>query len=644
MPPSSDKSYIDELKKSLYSRTVPSVQTRRKIRFDKVDDGIRTNWESPKEEIAKPVILNTEYKKNSMSFFTKLFIFSALFCITVVGIGAYLFFNGSNLISADNIDISISGPVSVPGGEPVTLNIIATNNNNVDLEMVDMSVDFPSGTVDPNNSSQILKNYKKLLGNIKAKGSVSESVSAAIFGEENLQKQVIVTLTYNVKGSTSVFTKTKSYDIIINSSPIGVAVSTLKEVTSGQEFDIKVELSSNSKEVLKDIVFEAKYPFGYNFISSTFPPLANKNTWSIGDMPPGAKRAFTIHGSITGENNDLRVFHFNVGTKSPNNPNVIGTQLISLEKEITLEKPFVTLGIEVGGDDGTGDFASQFDRNSVVTIRWFNNLSTIISNMKIVVDLKGSAYDKGTVVPDGGYFNSGDNTITWSQQTNPELSSVGPGDSGTVSFNIVPKNRGNLSNPVINIGASVSGNRTQETNVPVTIASSAKRNIVISSSIDLSGRIVRSIGGFQNTGPIPPVVDQQTTYTIIWTINNTANALKDAIVKASLPPYVKWTGAFTPDSEDLSYDENSGLVTWNIGNVSAHTNNTSPRKEVAFQISFTPSVTHLTNTPVLVNQATLSATDSFTNEKLSSNQESLSTRFSTDPAYKQGDESIIRLP
>jgi hypothetical protein len=105
-----------------------------------------------------------------------------------------------------------------------------------------------------------------------------------IFGEENLQKQIVVTLTYNVKGSTSVFTKTKSYDVIINSSPIGVSVSTLKEVTSGQEFDIRVELSSNSKEVLKDIIFEAKYPFGYNYISSTFPPLSNKNTWNIGDI------------------------------------------------------------------------------------------------------------------------------------------------------------------------------------------------------------------------------------------------------------------------------------------------------------------------------------------------------------------------
>lgn len=643
---SSDQNHIDELKKSLYSRTVPDVQTRRKVRFEEGVGAIKSDWEHPKEEENAPVVLNTKYKDNSMSFFTKLFIASAIFCIVVVGIGAYLFLNGSNLISADNISINISGPVSVPGGEPVSFDIVATNNNNIELQLVDMSVDFPSGTINPEDTSQTLKNYRKLLGNIPSGGSVKDSVTAIVFGEENLQKQINVTLTYSLKGSTSIFTKTKSYDVIISSSPINVSVTTLKEVTSGQDFDIKVELASNSKESLKGIIFEAKYPFGFNFVSSTFQPLPNGMSWNIGDIPPGGKRSFTIRGSLTGEDNDIRVFHFNVGAKSQVNPNTIGTQYVSIQREISLEKPFVSLAIEFGGDDNTKDFVSDFDHNSTVTVRWFNNLSTIISNMKIVVDLKGTAYDNSTVSPDGGYFNSGENSITWSQQTNPEFASIGPGDSGTVSFNIVPRNRGTVSNPVtnpsINISASVSGNRTQETNVPVVVTSSVKRNIVIASSLELSGRVVRSIGSLINSGPIPPKIDQVTTYTVVWSINNTSNSVRDAVVKATLPPYVRWSNAFVPNKEDISYDENSGLVTWNIGDIDAHTSSLSTRKEVDFQIALTPSVVHVGNTPVLVNQATLSGVDRFTNSNLSSVEDALTTRFSTDPVYRQGDESVLR--
>jgi hypothetical protein len=638
-----DKSYIDELKKSLYSRTVPEVQTRRKLRIEEEPTDIKTDWEHPKEPSEESVVLNTKYKDKSMSFFTKLFIFSLIFCIVVVGIGAYLFFNGTNLISGDNIDIKISGPVSIPGGEPVSFDVIATNNNNIELELVDMSIDFPDGTVDPHDSSKVLNNYRKLLGNIPAGGSARESVTAIIFGEENLQKQIEVKLTYNLKGSTSVFNKTKSYDVILKSSPLNVTVSTIKEITSGQEFDIKVELTSNSKQTLKGVIFESKYPFGFKYLSSTLNPLIDNSTWIIGDIPAGGKRAFTIRGSLVGEDEDLRVFRFNVGVKDRINPNKIGTQYLSIQQDVFIQKPFIALDIEVDGNKDPEDYIGQYGKTARVEINWFNNLPTIVSNMKIRVDLSGTAYDKSTVLPDKGYFDSASNSIVWSQQTNSEFSSIAPGESGTVSFTIVPRSIGRQTvNPLVSVTANVLGNRTQETNVPVTVTASTKRDILISSSVDLSGRIVRTLAPIQNTGPIPPVVDQATTYTVVWSINNTSNPIRDVEVKATLPPYVKWLNNVSPNEEEVIYDENSGLVTWNVGNVDANTTAVSNRKEVMFQISFTPSIVHLGNSPNLVNRSSLDARDSFTGVKLTSDQDPMTTRFGTDPSYRQDDEKVIR--
>ncbi len=643
---SEDKNYIDDLKKSLYSRTVPDVQTRRKVRLENDNNTVPTDWvEEPKKVEDKPIILNTEYKSDKMSFFTKLFIGSAIFCIAVVSIGAYLFFNGTNLISADNISIDISGPVSIPGGELVTFDIVAKNNNKIDLEIVDLIVDFPPGSTDPQNTSQTLKRYRKLLGNIPVGGSVKESVQAIIFGEENLQKQILVTLTYSVKGSTSVFTKTKAYEVLVNSSPIKVDVTTLKEVTSGQEFDIKVELTSNSKENLKGIIFEAVYPFGYSYVSSTLNPISGKNVWSIGDIPAGGKRTFTIKGTLAGEDNDLRAFHFNVGAKG-DNIGKIATTYMTIDREITIQKPFVSLAIDIGGDDSVKDSVGYFDRSSTVNIKWFNNLSTIVSNMKIVVKLEGSAYDSSSVRPETGYFDSSTNTITWTQQANPEFSSVGPGDSGSLSFSFTPKDFAlvgrTVTNPKITVTASVSGNRTQETNVPLSVTASTKRNIIIPSSVNLSARIVRSGAPFENSGFVPPKVDQPTTYTVIWNISNTTNSIRDVEVKATLPPYVKWLNKVSPSSENVNYDENSGLVTWSVGSVEANKISTLERKEVAFQVSFVPSVIQLGSSPSLVNQMKLTGIDNFTNSKLESNQDPLTTRFSTDPTYKQGDEIIVQ--
>jgi hypothetical protein len=306
VPPSDEKNRIEELKKSLYSRSAPDVRTRRKLRFSPTESTVHTDW-GGKPEAVDPTALNKQYEDHSMSFFTKFLIASLLFCVVAVGVGAYLFFNGSNLISADNIAIDISGPVSIPGGAPVSFDIVVTNKNNVDLQTADLAVDFPAGTTNPSNSTQELKTFRELMGDIPAGGSAKKTVSAIMFGEENLQKQINAAVTYKVKGSTTLFTKKTSYEVLINSSPILLTANAFKEITSGQEFDIKVSLKSNSADVLKNVILKGSYPFGFTFISSTIKPLSDNMTWKIGDIPPGAERVVTIKGKIQGEDSETEI-------------------------------------------------------------------------------------------------------------------------------------------------------------------------------------------------------------------------------------------------------------------------------------------------------------------------------------------------
>ena len=645
VPPADEKNRIEELKKSLYSRSAPDVRTRRKLRFTPADTVVQKDWNTAPEEREAPQ-LNTAYEDHSMSFFTKLLIASIVFCLIAVGLGAYLFFNGANLISANNIDINISGPVSIPGGAPVTFNIQVTNKNNVDLESADLAVDFPAGTTDPADSTQELKTYRELLGDIKAGNSAQKAVAAIMFGEENLQKQIAVSVTYKVKGSTTLFTKKTSYDVLINSSPIVVTVDSYTEITSGQEFDLKVKLKSNSQDILKNVLLKGNYPFGFTFISSSIKPLSDNATWKIGDIPPGAERTITIHGKVQGEDGETRVFHFLAGAQSSTDPKSIGTQYMTVDHTMTMQKPFVSLGIAINNTDGPNDFVGQFGQNERVTIKWFNNLPTTVSNMVITAKLSGSAYDKTAVYPDQGYFNSATNEIVWNQQTTSGFESVGAGESGEVSFSLIPKDTSTAANPLVNpvvtVTAGVAGNRTEGQSVPEKLSSLATRTTRVSSNVALTGRVLRTIGPFVNMGPIPPKVEQSTSYTVVWTVDNTSSAVNNAQVIAGLPPYVKWLGQVSPSTEDVTYDENSGVVTWNIGNVNTYTLNSSRRREVYFQISFMPSINQADQTISLVNQSTLTATDSFTGAQLQSKQDYLTTRFSTDPNYKEGQSQVAR--
>lgn len=644
MPPDSDKSYIEELKKKLYSRTAPDVRTRRKLRYSEEKSDVKTDWEHPPEEDLRPKSLNDKYMNPRMSFFTKLFIASIIFCIVAVGIGAYLFFNGANLISANNIDISINGPVSIPGGTPVSYDIVVANNNKVDLQTVDMSVDFPSGSVDPANPSVPLTNYTKMIGDIPTGGSAKSSADVIMYGEENLEKEINVTITYSVKGSSVPFTKNKVFDVLINSSPIGVTISSFDKITSGQEFGMTVNVKSNSGGTLKDLLLTATYPSGYSLISSAPASLSDNTTWKLGNLAAGATKSVTLHGKLSGEDSDLRAFHFTVGTEG--NPGVIGTAYMAAEQDVTIEKPFISLTMPIDGDSGSGDHNGKFGQGEEVDLDWFNNLSVSVSNVSITMKLSGTAYDKTHVQAGAGYFDSAHDTITWSRETNPELASIGPGESGKVTFSVTPTDPSASGNPAVDpkitFSANVSGTRAQEANVPQSVSVDALRNTKVITEATLSGRVLRTTGPFVNAGPVPPVAEQPTTYTVVWDVDNTSNAIQNAAVTASLPPYVKWLGTVSPSTENVRFDQSSGVITWNVGDVGTYTLNSSGRREVAFQISFTPSVDQINQIPTLVNQASLTALDTFTNAQVNSSQSELSTRFSTDPNYTSGQETVVK--
>ena len=644
MPPD-EKSSIEDLKRSLYSRTTPEVRTRRKLRFHDDNSTVQKSWETVAEENPQTDFNNSyknPYKDHSMSFLKKILIGSIIFCVIAVGVGAYFFFNGANLISANNINITINGPVSIPGGAPVSFDIALTNNNSVDLQSVDMAVNFPDGTTDPSDPTQVLKKYTQFIGNLNTSNTVHQTVQAIMFGEENMQKEIQVSLTYSVKGSSAIFTKVKTYDVLINSSPIIVTASSFKEITSGQEFDMKVRVKSNSSQTLKNVLLTASYPFGFVFMSSNLKPYSSDNTvWKIGDIPAGGESDITIHGKLQGEDSDLKSFRFSVGAQDSTNPKNIGTEYMSLQQDITIQKPFVSLGISIDSNTTNTDFVGQFDHTHQVSISWFNNLTVPVTNAVITAHLSGNAYDKNSIAPNGGYFRSATDDIIWNQQTNPELASLAAGGSGNISFSVIPKDLGNgtnqLVNPTIHITANVSGNRTQEAQVPESLTAINSRNIIVSSDISLSGRVVRSVGPFTNTGPIPPKAETETTYTVVWTVDNTSNSVGNAKVTATLPAYVKWLGNVSPSSENISFDSNSGTVSWNIGSLSNYSSGSSRRREVDFQISFLPGVDLVNQTPVLVNQAVLTAQDSFTGAQLQSTQNVLLTSFSTDPAFKFND-------
>lgn len=638
-----EESKIEQLKKSLYSRNSPDIRAKRRLQYEEPEVDVKTDWEHPAPVFEEDT---SRYKRNSMSFFTKLFLCSIIFFILSLGIGAYLVFNKSNVVSADNVGITISAPISVAGGDPISFDIQISNQNNIKLESVNLSVDFPEGTTNTDNSSQELKNSREQLGDIESGGIGQKTIQAILYGEENTKKEIKVSVEYRVKGSNATFRKEKTFEVLISSSPINVSISSFAEVNSGQEFEMAVTLTSNSKEVIKNLLLKASYPFGYSFLSSDLKPIGNSSTWRMGDIPPGGKKTIKIKGKLEGQDEEIRVFKFTTGVQSVRDDKVIGTEYISISQEISIKKPFMSVGVSLDGNADSQEYIALFNNPIKVEVSYFNNLPTAIIDGEVHVKLSGSAFEKASVSPEQGLYQSQDNEIVWNGITTDALRNIVAGENGRVSFSIVPRDLStslkSITNPDIKIDISIQGKRISESNVPESITSTAGRRVKIASNVFLSGQVVRSIGPFSNTGTVPPKAEQQTTYTVTWTVDNTSSNISNTRVQASLPPYVKWLGKTDPSGENISYNSVDGQLVWNIGSMGTYTAGTSRRKQVAFQISLNPSITQVGQIPILVNQSQLIALDDFTGETLKSSLGSMTTRFSTDPVFKDGDEKVIQ--
>lgn len=633
--PDDKQDNIDKVKQSLYSKNenIDYFQKRHNLQ-DKDESNFKTDWDIEEKPMKK---LKIPY--------TKILIGSFIFFVLALGFTFFKFFLGQNIISGNNIDILVSGPVSIAGGEELPLDIEIKNNNNAVLKSVNLRVEYPEGTKSSADQTISLPRYSESIGEVSVGKSEKRLLKSIIFGEENTEKTISITVEYRVSGSNAIFSKKKDFNILISSSPVSILVSNPVEVNSNQLTNFTIDVSSNSTTVVKNLILKVEYPFGFNIYSSD--PKAsgtNNDTFVIGDLAPGAKRTIRLSGSIVGQDGEQRVFKFTVGNQDGENN--IETALASYMSSVSLKKSSV--GLEIAVNDETGDeIAISPGSKNRVDITWSNNMSEKIYDMAVKIEFDGKILDESSVLASKGFYSSLNNTLTFDGSGDSNFDEVNPGAEGGMSFSfatLIPSLNSNIrfGDSSITMNISVLGNITGLSRTDEEILYSDTKTLKVSSELNLLSKGYRTVGPFENIGPFPPKVDNETTYTITWTATNSFNNIISTKVSAFLPPGVKWTGYTSPDTEDITYDKNTGEVVWNIGEMRAGIGSTYPSKTASFQVSVTPSITQVGSEINLLNEATISGVDEFSGERVGGVKSAVTTNITSDPEYIDGIGKVVR--
>ncbi len=627
---------VEALSDRLYSRTRykdPLVE-RHAVRPKETPE-VNQKWQSPE---LNDLLTREREVSEPTPFMKKFFAFALLFFTATIVVAGVIFLGGANFVSSKNVDISVVGPTNISAGEMLELGVTIENSNNTALIPASFSVQYPQGARDPEDTARALTYTKKDLGEIGAGDEALENVRMVLIGTTGETKQIKFSVEYKIKGSNATFYKDKIYDITIGETPMTMTIESPESVSSGDSFTTKVKLKLHSTEILRNVMLRAEYPYGFSVLGATPEAIADNNVWALGDFAPGGEKTIEIRGRLVGENQDERTFRFYAGVSddgglSPDFKSVI----VSTQETVAIERPSIGLATTFNGDP-SAVYVAPAGRNISSAVRFQNNLPDKIVNPRLAVKLTGASLDEASVqVQGGGFFDSGSNTITWNFLEGDGAAELLPGDSGSVnfSFSSLPLASLPLGNKDMTILITLSG-------TPVggkTISINESRTIKIASQVTFSSKAYYSIGPFKNTGPLPPKVEATTTYSVVWSVGNTQDDIKSAVVTARLGQGVKWVKN-SGSEEDISYDDKTNTVTWKIGSLSSGSGFSSQGREGAFQVALTPSLSQVGTVPILVLGTTLKGLNATTEQEVSVTGQAITTRISSDPAFIQGDDIV----
>jgi len=654
-----DQERIDALRERLYERGKPSIAPKKHALTD-VKEKVKTSWDAfPKPKIPKipkpaiPAMMKTTTpevapaptsesndllttmapRKRKRAYRAKLLLAGAGFFVLSVMLSSLFLIFGNNSISAENITIAVTGPFTVGGGEVLPLQVGITNDNAVDIDSATLIVEYPRGTLSATDERTELYTEHLALDTITSGETINVPLRALVFGEENDDKNIKVSIEYHIQGSNATFFKeAEPLRFKISSSPVVIRVASLKKVSSGQETDIEVVITSNSPTALSEVLVKAEYPLGFDFTSSTPSPNGSQNIWLIKDLEPEETQKIIITGVIIGKETDEYAINFSVGVPSERDQQTLASVFVTAQTQFEIEHPFIDIDLEIDGVSN-GEVTVEAGQHTGASIEIMNTLSDAVYDLVVEVKLGGNALSDLNVGPPNGFYDSAKNTIIWDVSNAPDLEKLEPGKKLRLSFGIEPSDKP-LNTPQITFDVNVKARRVSESEVTEALLGTASAVMKVASNPKILTSIGFNNGAFSDSGPVPPVAETETSYSVSFMIENGGNDITDAVVTATLPTYIQWNEK-TSGVGDLSYDDVKRVVTWKVASIDAHNAVFS-----TFQVSLTPSKSQIGNSPILVGEQRLKANDRFTGTVVQSKSAALSSEMSEETGHTRGNGRV----
>ena len=645
-----DKDHIDEVRRRLYERGEREGADASAYALTDTPSLVTGNWIAPASLIetlptdprigvlTEPelVIEQSIQKKIKRHYSYRaiiLLVTMGIFLLVLGGTSLYLF-TGTNQISNKNIGIAITGPLTIGGGEILPLQLTVTNQNTVPIESAVLIVSYPTGTKAADDSGRDIFEERVTLDRINAGEAINIPVKAILFGEENQEREIKATVEYRLVESNGTFYKEADpFIITINSSPLVLRVTSVEKVSSGQEVAVTMTLQSNSASVLKNILVSASYPKNFDFTSAIPSPVYRESEWIVAEINPNESVTIVLKGRVEGGQDEEFQMQFSAGSPRQDNQFILGSVLANATADFLIEQPFIDMDLSING--AVTDVVTLKTGDGIsVQVSVTNTLSESIYDMAVEVGISGNIFPRESVQVQNGYYDSVKDIVRFEVSGDKTLYEVEPGQTRRFNFSLRPDD--SATTPGFAVTANAFARRVNEDSVTENLIGTAKSEARYTSSANLTRQISRNSSTFTDSGPIPPVADAKTTYTITLQASAGANDVTGTVVSTSIPQYATWENK-TAGAGSIEFNPVTKEITWSVGGIDAGTT-----KEFSFQVGIVPSQNQIGSVPAVLGAQQLRATDSFTDTVIRAEGLPLSATLSSEAGFPPDSGKVIR--
>lgn len=545
----------------------------------------------------------------------------SIIAVSLVGIVltiGFFFQLNQQRFSDRRVRLEITGNNKVSAGEELTYTLTYHNDNLVSLKNAKITVEVPNALID--SSLDILGQTKSKIREYelpelepRSKGEII--IKGRLIGEISSIHTMKATLNYRSTILTSSFDSKTEFATTISDSPVVVDIQAPLESVSGEIVNYIITVNNKSNNDLKDLELQLEYPETFAFTSSTLTATGNsKNIFIIPSLRSKTSYELTIVGNLGGSQQEIKVLKAKIGESRQG----AFTLYASSQKSTTLGSPYVNLTQRVNTNIAKAGETLEY------TISFRNNTQVRIGEGFLKAQLDSKLLDLTKLNARGADFDSGTNTIIWRANAIPQLKIFGPNEQGEISFTVPIKRTIPIEN-FQDVNYVIKTNATFESNeVPTTLGV----NKIIqgnSSEVKLSTRLIPKASIYYvsrdssiiNTGPLPLKVAQLTTFSVSLEIQNLTNDVSGVSFRTTLPNNVTWTGKTVATNGNITYNERTKEIVWNVDKVPANTGLLRPLYRAVFQIGITPAINQIGQNPQLLSRINYTGQDDFTGIDLS---------------------------